>query len=390
MDYRKLDPGKYDISEGETLENGTRQIIISYREERRFCEECLSADVVKKCPSTRKVLDVVDKKPVQYAITRYRYRCKGCKRTFIPEDLYDPKVRIAPEFGKFLAQKMLQDNLTEKQATKTYGVSTTYVSEAIHGYEQEFEDKVLAIASCHTLAFYPFVYSNLVRCCVIGTDYYDKNVLVGILPDYASETIAQFIRKKVPDVKDLKFIYCDLNPDVFKRLSSEFPKTKVMILHDRLIYHCCKLNNDTGDGLFNDKSKHIKKFNAIVCSADASSEPLRVALEKWWSETPGSIRSHFLPLWNQIEGCLDGCENSTISNEMKEKISTMLDIIKAFRKNNIQFDIMILKTWFKDDAAIRMVKRTAFGKYMSMRHASDSEPIEYSVNIDKLKKAYLK
>lgn len=86
---------------------------------------------------------------------------------------------------------------------------------------------------------------------------------------------------------------------------------------------------------------------------------------------------------------MDGCENSTISNEMKEKISTMLDIIKAF-KNNIPFDIMILKTWFKDDAAIRMVKRTAFGKYMSMRYASGSEPIEYSINIDKLKKAYLK
>ena len=85
-----------------------------------------------------------------------------------------------------------------------------------------------------------------------------------------------------------------------------------------------------------------------------------------------------------------GCENSTISNEMKEKISTMLDIIKAFRKNNIQFDIMILKTWFNDDATIRRVKRTKYGEYMSMRHASGSEPIEYSVNIDKLKRAYLK
>lgn len=215
MDYRKLDPDEYEILEGEKLENGIQQIILTDKKDRRFCEACLSVDVVKKCQTTRKVLDVVDKKPVQYIITRYRYRCNECKRTFIPGDLYEPKVRVAPEFGRFLAQKMLQDNLTEKQAIKKYGVSTTYVSEAVHTYEQEFEKGILAIAPCHSLAFYPFEYSNRIRCCVLGTDYCNKNVLVGILPDYASQTIIRFIREKVKDIADLETVFCDLNPDAF-------------------------------------------------------------------------------------------------------------------------------------------------------------------------------
>lgn len=125
MDYRELDPDDYEVAIGKKSPNGIQQITITVRRDAPFCEECLSVDAVKKCVATRKVLDVVDKQPVQYTINRYRYRCLECGRTFVNETLYEPKVRVAPEFSKFLAQKVLQDNLSEEQAANKYGVSTT-------------------------------------------------------------------------------------------------------------------------------------------------------------------------------------------------------------------------------------------------------------------------
>lgn len=160
MDYRELNLDDYEVSIGEKTAEGIQQITITVKKDVPFCEECLSVEAVKKCVASRKVLDVVDKLPVQYTINRYRYRCLECGRTFVNEDLYEPKARVAPEFSKFLAQKVLQDNLSEEQAAKKYGVSTTYVSEAIHAYEQEFEEEILSITPCSILAFYPFEYSS--------------------------------------------------------------------------------------------------------------------------------------------------------------------------------------------------------------------------------------
>lgn len=390
MDYRELDTNDYEVAIGEKTPEGIQQITITVKRDAPFCEECLSVDAVKKCVATRKVLDVVDKQPVQYTINRYRYRCPECGHTYAPDYLYDPKVRVAPEFSKFLAQKVLQDNLSEEQAAKKYGVSTTYVSEAIHAYEQEFEEEILSITPCPILAFYPFEYSSRTRCCVIGTTQYGQNVLLGILPDCSSNTIVHFIREKVKNAEDLKIVYCDLKPDVFRSLRAEFPSAYVLIMHERLIHHCNKLNKDTGDGLFNEKNNHIKRFNAIVKSVGTSPEQLCDALENWWRETPEDIKSYFLPLWNQIKECLDGCLNPKMHDGTKSGITAMLDIIKGFRKNNVHFDIMILKTWFKDEAVIKRVKQTPFGNHMSMAYCFSYDEGDYGVDIEKLKRIYLK
>lgn len=156
MDYRELDPNDYEVAIGEKTAEGIQQITITVKRDTPFCEDCLTVEAVKKCVASRKVLDVVDKQPVQYTINRYRYRCLECGRTFVKEMLYEPKVRVAPEFGEFIAQKILQDDLTEKEAAKKYGVSTTYISEAMHAYRQEFEEDILSIAPCSVLVFYPF------------------------------------------------------------------------------------------------------------------------------------------------------------------------------------------------------------------------------------------
>ena len=390
MDYRELDPDDYEGAIGEKTPNGIQQITITVKRDEPFCKNCLSIEATKKCIATRQVLDVVDKQPVQYTINRYRYRCIDCKRTFVNDCFYDPNIRVAPEFGKFLAQKILQDDLTEKEAAKKYGVSTTYISEAIHAYEQEFEEDILSIAPCSILAFYPFEYSSRIRCCVIGTDKYGRNALVGILPDYSSTTIVRFIREKVKNTEDLKILYCDLNPDVFHSLRSELTNAYVLIMHDRLIYYCNKLNEDTGDGLFNEKSNHIKRFKAIVRAVETSPEQLGDALGNWWRDTPENIKSHFLPLWNQIRECLDGCLNPKMHDGTKSAINAMLDIIKGFRKNNVHFDIMILKTWFRDEAVIKRVKQTPFGNHMSMVYYFNNDDCDYGVDIEKLKRIYLK
>lgn len=105
MDYRKLDPDEYEILEGEKLENGIQQIILTDKKDRRFCEECLSADVVKKCQTTRKVLDVVDKKPVQYIITRYRIAATNVSARLFPRISMNPKCVLHRSLEDFLHKK---------------------------------------------------------------------------------------------------------------------------------------------------------------------------------------------------------------------------------------------------------------------------------------------
>ena len=61
----------------------------------------------------------------------------------------------------------------------------------------------------------------------------------------------------------------------------------------------------------------------------------------------------------------------------------MLDIIKGFRKNNVHFDIMILKTWFRDEAVIKRVKQTPFGNHMSMAYCFSYDEGDYGVDIEK-------
>lgn len=335
------------------------------------------------------MLDVVDKQPVQYIINRYRYRCLECGRTFANETLYEPKVRVAPKFGEFIAQKIFQDDLTEKEAAKKYGVSTTYVSEAIHAYEQEFEEDILSIAPCSVLAFYPFEYSSHLRCCVVGMDRYDRSVLVGILPDCSNNTIYQFVHEKIKNADELKTVYCDANQHVFRELCDMFPQADVRIINDCLIKFCAMFDKDTGDGFFNEKNNHAKKFNAIIRSANTSSMPLGQSLRNWWQETPESIREHFELMWTYVEACIDGCRNEPMPEKLKSAVDTTLGIIKRFRKKNVQFDIMILKTLFKDEAVIRQVKHTPFGNYLSMAYIRSGKS-DYEVDIARLKQIYLK
>lgn len=389
MDYRELDTNDYEVAIGEKSPNGIQQITITVKRDAPFCEECLSVEAVKKCIASRKVLDVVDKQPVHYIINRYRYRCLECGRTFVNETLYEPKVRVAPEFGDYIAQRILQDDLTEKEAAKKYGVSTTYISQAMHAYRQEFEEGILSIAACSVLVFYPFEYSSRTRCCVIGTDRYGRNVLVGILTDCSDSTIYQFVHEKIKYTDELKTVYCDVNPHVYKYLSASFPKADIRIINDSLIKFCALFNKDTGDGFFNEKNNHAKKFNAIVRSASTSALPLGQALRNWWQEAPECIREHFALMWTYVEACMDGCRNEPMPEGLKASVDTTLEIIKRFRKDNVQFDIMILRTLFKDEAVIRQVKHTPYGNYMSMTYVLSGKS-DYEVDIARLEQIYLK
>ena len=86
---------------------------------------------------------------------------------------------------------------------------------------------------------------------------------------------------------------------------------------------------------------------------------------------------------------MDGCRNEPMPEGLKASVDTTLEIIKRFRKDNVQFDIMILRTLFKDEAVIKQVKHTPFGNYMSMTYAL-SDKSDYEVDIDRLEQIYLK
>ena len=225
----------YDVSLGGILDNGIPQINLTDTKNHDFCEVCLDCSFVKKCPSERAVLDILNKQPVQYIIKRYRYKCRHCRRLFTRDDVFPPKIHATSQYEDFLAQKIMQnDSLSLKCASEMYGVSQTYASNAIHKYEQRFEDRVISVRPCHTVAFYPFEYGNRIRCCVIGTDFSNKHVLLGMLPDYAENTLLQFINKKIRNIDGLETIYCDLNATVFQALSRTYPEKDIFVIKERI------------------------------------------------------------------------------------------------------------------------------------------------------------
>ena len=382
----------YDITLGEKSDNGIQHIILTDTREHVFCEECLDCSLVKKCPSERTVLDVLNKQPVRYIIKRHRYRCRFCGSLFTRDDVFPAKIHTTPQYEDFLAQKIMQsDSLSLKCASEMYGVSQTYASNAIHKYEQRFEDRVISVRPCHTVVFYPFEYGNRIRCCVIGTDFSNKHVLLGMLPDYAESTLLQFIREKIKDISGLKTIFCDLNANVFRALSDAFPDKNVFVIKERIVYHCNLLNRDSGDGHFNQKNSHIKKFLAIIKDNHGDPKLFVAAVRRWRDTTPVEIERHFERFGEQLEQCIAGCISGTSYGTLQTAAVTMFDVIKSFRKRNTNFDIMVLKTWFLDEAIARQIKKTKFGKYMSLAHISDYDGKlqDYGVDIETLSTKYL-
>lgn len=383
----------YDITLGEKSDNGIQQIILTDTKDHDFCEDCLDCSLVKKCPSERTVLDVLDKQPVRYIIKRYRYKCRFCGSLFTRDDVFPPKIHATSRYEDFLAQKIMQyDSLSLKCASEMYGVSQTYASNAIHKYEQRFEDRVISVRPCHTIVFYPFEYGNRIRCCVIGTDFSDKHVLLGVLPDYAENTLLQFINKKIRDIDGLKTIYCDLNATVFQELSKAYPEKNIIVIKERIAYHCNSLNRDSGDGYFNQKNSHIKQFLEILNKSYISPASFESAVQRWHDATPVELNGYFAHFLDQIAQCITGCAPSTSFGLLQKAVATMFDVIKRFRKKNTSFDIMVLKTWFLDEAILKQIKKTAFGKYMSMAYVEnyDGGLRDYGVDIDTLDTKYLK
>ena len=273
-----------------------------------------------------------------------------------------------------------------------YDVSQTYASNAIHKYEQRFEDRVISVRPCHTIVFYPFEYGNRIRCCVIGTDFSDKHVLLGVLPDYAENTLLQFINKKIRDIDGLKTIYCDLNATVFQALSRTYPEKDIFVIKERIAYHCNVLNRDSGDGNFNQKNSHIKQFQAILNESYMTPASFESAVQRWHDATPVELNGYFDRFVDQITRCIAGCVSSASFGLLQKAVATMFDVIRRFRKKNTCFDIMVLKTWFLDEAILKQIKKTTFGKYMGMAHTAsyDGTLREYGVDIETLDTKYLK
>lgn len=383
----------YNIALGEKSDNGIQHIILTDTRKHVFCEECLDCSLVKKCPSERTVLDVLDKQPVRYIIKRHRYKCRFCGNLFTRDDVFPPKIHATSRYEDFLAQKIMQnDSLSLKCASEMYDVSQTYASNAIHKYEQRFEDRVISVRPCHTIAFYPFDYGNRIRCCVIGTDFSDKHVLLGMLPDYAENTLLQFINKKIRNIDGLETIYCDLNATVFQALSRTYPEKDIFVIKERIAYHCNVLNRDSGDGYFNQKNSHIKQFQAILKESYISPASFESAVQRWHDTIPVELNGYFDHFLDQIAQCITGCAPSTSFGLLQKAVATMFDVIKRFRKKNTSFDIMVLKTWFLDEAILKQIKKTTFGKYMGMAHTAsyDGTLHEYGVDIETLGTKYLK
>lgn len=383
-----LDLSKYEILEDALNRNGFRKLNITPVSPVVICSNCNETEeIVKKDLTRHTVYDIFSKEPIEVVVVRQRYRCNACGCTFTSTgDPYPPKSHVTQEFGAFLSQKMLQDtSLTYTAVKDLYGISQTYISEALGLYAKEMDKLIISMQECYRLIFYPFEYEKKIRCCICGTDDGDRNVILGILDDYSIESIKSFINTKVTNASEIMTVFCALIPGVVGMLHNVLPDSEIVINPISIQRKIKTISVDTGDGFYNAKIGLLNKLKELMEKQYENYTEFCNAYNQWKCAIPIELQPVLSEFVADISTCLQECYNASQYEENEFDISTVMSVISAFRKNNVPYGIMCLRILFVNPYVLSQVKASQYGNYMREAYRLKTFGIEnYAIDIKML------
>ena len=173
-------------------------------------------DEREKFLEPRSIDDVHNGGLVKVVLHKIRYKCNGCKKSFVLDDPYPSGLKRTQAFGDFIAKKMIADEISVKEMSDLCNVSQGYVSKVLNDYIERFHNSDYKICPCESIYFHKFLYgkNKKTTCCLVcGKDYPDGKVkLLAVYEEYSERVVDLFI-KKLHSAFPPSHIYYDYDPD---------------------------------------------------------------------------------------------------------------------------------------------------------------------------------
>lgn len=368
MDARLFDNTQFMPMDDSVDDKGIRNLTFRPVVSTLSCPQCLEKNELnKKDLAEHSIYDVFDKEPVLVHISRQRYKCKICGATFSAgDDPYPDKCSVSKTFCSYLSQQFIKDSSLTYAATEVkYGISSTTAAKALNDYVEQYgKTMIISLQPCYRIMFAPFKYENAVRCCVCGTDNDERNVILGFLENYTAEAMTEYINKNMV-VDGIDAIFCAFVPEVVAGLKVAFPNTELVVAPESIKRHIDSFIADSGDGLFNEKTKCLNALKTVMSTKYYKSTDLLDAVVAWETSLPESLEQGLCQLCSDIGRCIQECHNAAAYDENEFSVSEIMNTISLFRKHKTPYGAMIFRIMFSNPHVYVQTKQTPMGAFLN-------------------------
>ena len=345
------------------MEQNMKIVHMESNEQPSCCPWCKSENFNKKASETRKILDIYQGLPTEIIITKQRFYCPHCRHSFASDDSYPTGQKYTKDFEDFVAQTMVNENISVTQMSQKYGISRAYVSGALSDYRKRFQDSNIQIKACTTLYFHKFLYKNQYCCCICGADQdAPKDLkLLGIYESYSRETVKSFV-KKLSSVSTVQVIYHDFALDMTEALKDFFGDTVILANRKQFLD---TVWNIVEQSRVENRQSNITFYREIENQLDPPKQKAAISILKAFYRSSAIVQLAFLSLIPPIE--LHKQVFSLISKfqDYEIDIFPITKIIEKLRKKNTHFDLLVIRMMILSKAVRKELKKSDLGRYLS-------------------------
>ena len=361
---------QFSFIESHDSKSDIRIIHATEAEKPSCCKKCGSIEFVKKTTcKPRIVYDVIDGKPSKIIITQARYRCNSCGKTF-SENIYFERKKFTSNFEDYIAQTMVNENLSYTDIRKKYGISKGSTSKILGSYIDRFNEQAFKIESCRNLYIHKFQYNKIDRCCICGSNWGDTFdlKLLGIYKEYSPEIIKDFY-SKISTLDNIEVIFHNYDPLVTETLSQKFrsiiainPKDFLKpfwVIADKNYYPEDEKKNRT----FKKSTKNFynKIDQTLIYPTKSSPSKLLHAFSILRKELQSIFSQPMTPLISNKREA----DNIFQFTKEKMKMDPICDLIEKFRSTNTPFEVMYIRMMILSNAVRKEIKTSSLGRYIT-------------------------
>jgi len=350
-----LDSGHYEIQEITTPSerNQLGKVVVQSLTEATSCPNCHSTRIKRKGKHSRTMIDIFDEKAFQVQIVKQRYKCNVCNKTFFPtiENDYPTNRQITTKVLKRLETTILTTpTLSISKAAEQFGVGRTVASKILKKKIQELKAMTKSIHPCLIINFVPFSFSGKERCAVTGVTEIGEKLLLDFWPDYSQNSITLFLSKTTAFFDNIEIVFCKPDHQIISHAKMAF-SCDVAIIHRFFQKAIETSKNDTGDGTYIRKVVLLEHILEIFKKAKSRTEFL-VSYSNWFSNLSTFEQNIVSPFYKETQPYIQEYAIATEYDPKDTECDKLLKIISKFRKDNSDFDSMVFRLLYANEATM--------------------------------------
>ena len=360
-----------------------------------YDSDCKGELKKKESPESnrREVYDVFGGSLVKIVFKKQGYKCKTCNKDLTLNDFYEPGLKHTQAFEDFFVQRMFDENLSENEASKKYGISKTYASDIVQGYVDRFRSSSFSIKACETISFCKFEYQKKNCCFVCGADSYDggKLKLLAVYDEYSYDMVRSFLWH-LNSKEDVKRIFYDYDPSIDMQTilmhNLHHRNLKIVVNKKSFIDNLKKQGELFLEGLRAQKKKAMdeeekaklekyiedvsrqcknftKEINKIMDGqvkeyVRNKYKGIKIEFDKL-QDVPKQIFSSYILPTQDCQGSIDNiydCKKYEINS------SPIRSIIDGFRRRRFSSNLIVVRLSILSSSVRKIIRQSDLGKYL--------------------------